>query len=80
METGKLKRNNGLCNENLPLVSYLKPTLEDKEALEQEGISTTYWGSGLSDQLFFQGDRLETEFTPLRQTIVLFLAAMNEEL
>jgi len=51
----------------------LRPT--DQEILEhrEEGYNRTYWGD--------REDKSDySEFTPLRQNIVLFMAAMNDEL
>ena len=79
MKTGKLPGKNGLCMD-LDLPRTITPTTEDRHQLSNEGFCSAYWGAGLPAELFMQGDRLETEFTPLRQTIVLFLAAMNDEL
>jgi hypothetical protein len=52
------------------------PTPENEEKLKKEDLNLTYWGSGLSTN---DHNRLYA-FTPLRQTIVLFMAAINNEL
>ena len=83
METGILPEDQwGLCNcayedlINPDLLDNLSPTIEDCQQLINENLSTTYWGSGLS-----VGDNKRySRFTPLRQTIVLFMAALNKEL
>jgi hypothetical protein len=59
-----------MCNELLDL---FEPTEYDKKWLRWEGYSTVYWGEGRKTGKF-------GEFTELRQTIVLFMAAMNNEL
>lgn len=70
----------GLCNTSIKgkLLNMFIPTEADK--LELGTLSKSYWGSGLSYSAYFTGNRWEQEFTPLRQTIVLFLACMNNEL
>ena len=56
----------------------LSPTDNDIGDLAHEGLSTLYWGSGLPAIL---SDREKSlPFTELRQTIVLFMAAINNEL
>lgn len=55
------------------LLDLFEPTEQDDKWLEWEGHSRAYWGSGSADMGWYQ-------FTPLRQTIVLFMAAMNGEL
>lgn len=51
------------------------PDEEDKEMLIDDNHSLNYWGSGLDHMKcgYYQ-------FTTLRQTIVLFMAAINNEL
>ena len=49
------------------------PTSADILELKYEGCTTMYWGSDdWSNKIY--------EFTELRQTIVLFMAALNDEL
>jgi len=55
------------------LLDLFFPTISDQEWLLWEGHDTSYWGSESSDNQL-------GVFTPLRQTIVLFMAAMNDEL
>jgi hypothetical protein len=78
MESGRMPED-GLCicfraNESLKM---FEPTVEDRLAYPINrlflGDDMGYWGSGDSDPKLF-------EFTPLRQTIVLFLAACSGEL
>lgn len=87
METGNLKYGNsrigsGLCQSardgyiDSALLSRFVPTEEDEDFLDAEHLSTGWWGSGLD----WQDSKKYTSFTPLRQTIVLFMAAINGEL
>jgi len=81
MEKGEMPKR-GLCN-SLPeelrvLVAFdlVKPTEHDMDNLRSEGLSGWFWASGLSwDELY-----KDVPFTPLRQTILLLCAAMNDEL
>lgn len=59
------------------LLDFMSPTSIDRVQLENEGLSRAFWGSGLNNS---SGNRLIFEFTELRQTIVLFMAAINNEL
>lgn len=74
----------GLCSSLYPLQPFpyafnlIEPTIGDEWELEQENLSTVYWGSGLSIDAPIQERRYK--FTPLRQNLVLLLAAINEEL
>lgn len=81
MESGELPYA-GLCYcaarrlISKKLLDIIEPSFEDDFNLRNEGLSFGYWSSGLllnDSNKFFQ-------FTPLRQTIVLFMAAMNNEL
>lgn len=69
----------GLCvvanrkNISGKLLEKFEPTNEDRIQLFEEGKNRTYWGS--DSTLCRRG-----VFTPLRQNIVLFMAAMNGEL
>lgn len=61
------------------LLRIMQPTDRDEFELTAEGYSNGWWGSGVpvcsinTEEKWFG-------FTPLRQTIVLFMAAMNNEL
>lgn len=55
------------------LFELMRPTDFDLHQLREEGQNTCCWASGSSD---FEWHK----FTELRQTIILFLAAMNNEL
>jgi hypothetical protein len=78
VEGGKY-RTSGLCDafdfksDLYPEFKLLIPTDYDFIQLGKEGKSIYTWASDSDHDLY-------NEFTPLRQTIVLFLAAMNGEL
>lgn len=55
------------------LFERMEPTGKDYDDIDLERDHCGYWGSGESGSLRWQ-------FTPLRQNIVLFMAAMNGEL
>ena len=81
MQTGETIGGYGLCHEALcgridpKTLELFEPTDEDKKWLIWEGKSVGYWGiDGPYDYMTYD------KFTPLRQTIVLFMAAMNGEL
>ena len=61
------------------LLTYFTPFLEDEEELVREGYGCLYWASGISINHGSLHQRMYN-FTPLRQTIVLFMAAVNNEL
>lgn len=65
----------GLCDEfyHDDLFKIIMPTLEDRIELDSNGLNTFCWGSNSKDYKF-------RKFTTLRQTIVLFMAAMNDEI
>lgn len=85
MISGKLNDHNsifdcsGLCeaaDNKLIMKKYLnivEPTIENIRDLRGEGKSSTYWGS---DSYLYKTE----EFTELRQTIILLMAALNNEL
>lgn len=69
----------GMCNcmDNKDQMFILfKPTSKERDRLDKSGFCPVFWASGL----LANSDGEFTSFTPLRQTIVLFLAAMNNEL
>ena len=86
MKTGKLLNinnhycPNGLCGEfdGCDEMNLFEPTREDYKELSRQGLCTAYWASGLPYE--YPMSTLDSCFSPLRQNIVLFLAAMNEEL
>lgn len=53
----------------------LLPTNKELIELQREGLSTFFWASGKPTDFNYLGS-----FTPLRQTIVLFMACLNNEL
>lgn len=69
------EKTSGLCDafRDDELFELINPTDQDVYELEKEGLNTFCWASGSSDCCFH-------EFTPLRQNIVLLMAAMNGEL
>lgn len=81
MESGRLEED-GLCGEahqgsiNRKLLELFEPTSEDQDDLDIDNQSSLYWASGLhpNDTI-----RKKIEFTPLRQTIVLFMACIAGE-
>jgi hypothetical protein len=81
MENGSIP-GEGLCGsldkEGQELLKNFVPTNEDENVLMEDDYSIEYWGSGLK----YSDDVIEKmySFTPLRQTIVLLMAAMNGEL
>lgn len=81
METGMLPFC-GLCNcaekrlISKKLLNLFSPDFSDMGELRSRNLSTVFWGANLPDNVANIGDL----FTPLRQTIVLFMAAKNGEL
>jgi hypothetical protein len=84
MKSGKMKRlfgiHYGLCNVAVHdridgdlLDKYFRPNEQERDKLREKGKSTVYWASGSKK------DKMG-EFTKLRQTIVLFMAAIKGEL
>ena len=81
MKTGELPRN-GLCScyEYFKYDEFLhlfQPSYIEYAKLERSKMSNIIWGSGLScvEDIKY----VFCKFTPLRQTIVLLMAAMNNE-
>lgn len=87
MKKGKMECL-GLCNslKNITIteVDYLylfNPITEDKINCIGRGESWVYWAYGEKvSNTKANRERREHDFTPLRQTIVLLIAAMNNEL
>lgn len=81
-KTGRLP-NNGLCN-SFPKHNYEIPY--DLKIMLPDEPNLTYWGHEIvaeNPETYITDhneDKIHYEFTPLRQNIVLFLAAMNNEL
>lgn len=80
MRTGWLNNHNGLCwtmsprNPKKKLLYFFKPVKN------RTNLSGAYWAYGKRVQLPITSKEVCGEFTPLRQTICLFCAAMNGEL
>lgn len=80
---GKRLPNYGLCNcvdklgkKAERIFEIFEPTTKERAELNKQGYAFVFWGSGLKK---CRADRGEA-FTPLRQTIILFCAAINNEL
>ena len=79
---GKMPRN-GLCqvvtdlfdisDKEWEIWELLEPTSTDNCEMVEAGEDNVYWGSGSSKSL-------NGIYTPRRQTIILFCAALNDEL
>ena len=84
MEAGKITGEipNGLCHEITG--SYrdkfilIMPSDEELVILEKDGFDTAYWASELPESE--SNKRLSENYGALRQTIVLLICAMNNEL
>lgn len=77
LETGKLPeiKGGGLCwTLGYETVKIFEPSPYDNLGMGDP----SYWGSGLSYTATLS--ELAFSYTPLRQTIVCFLAAMNNEI
>ena len=80
METG-LPHGRGLCLEfeneydlySSDLLDEISPTENDLNKLVKSGLNPLHWGSNDAHGLY-------GIFTPLRQNIVLLMAALNNEL
>lgn len=81
LKTGELP-SNGLCNclkmLKIPLknIQLFEPDLQQKKNLIFEYKSQLYWASDVVKN--FQTLNYVREFTPLRQTILAFLIAMED--
>ena len=80
METGELPEN-GLCKclsgtKYKSTLDLFKPSRKEKFELVAIEFSYGYWGSGLA---YSDNDKY-AKFTPLRQTIVLLILAIHDEL
>lgn len=78
LELGRMPKGSGLCREVNDIYSasvnldLFRPTTEDMEILHQDKQRTMWWG----------GEDLSNPtdlFTELRQTVLAFLIAMEEE-
>lgn len=75
MKNSKKMPNDGLCRNLGRRIDPVKPTKQDIIKLDREDLSASYWGSGLA---YWDLNKCH-KFTPLRQTLVLLLACINEE-
>lgn len=66
------------CSLKSELLYLFIPTEEDEDILRSEGTSVLFWGSGMSSSS--SDYKRWHSFTPLRQTVVLFMACLNNEL
>ena len=71
----------GLC-DSIPskyenILELLTPTEDDFKQLRKNGLCTNFWGSGLDVYVFW--DKF-VAYTPLRETIVLLICAMHDEI
>lgn len=82
-EKGEL-HGNGLCNsvpdEYRDLLESLAPTDNDLEVLYKENMPPILWGYFVSYGKCFDIRKRMREYTPLRQTIVLLICAMKNEI
>ena len=81
MEAGKLP-DEGLClclpKKYKKTLIDIAPTNEESMQLRKEGKPTAYWGYGKQGWIF--ANNYYTDFTPLRQAIVLLICAMHDEI
>lgn len=81
IKTGKMS-NDGLCNVfGEKALNLFVPEYDTYFNYAKYGdtLATSYWGYGY-DFYEVADDNVRYSFTPLRQTIVLLMAAMNDEL
>jgi hypothetical protein len=82
MKTGRIEhylghKPNGLCNTEISSCDLFQLFVPEESTVD----GNAYWASGISgDEYANNRERCTAEFTPLRQNIVLFMAAMNNEL
>lgn len=80
MESGELP-DDGLCRckavDQIRLAIF-EPTLSEKDTLRAERKPVGYWANGEAFLHQTMGE-MTRGFTPLRQTIVLFMAALNDD-
>lgn len=74
---GRLRKYGGPRIENKKLMLF-RPDWQEKIIMNNEGKDIIFWACGLDSGLDVY--TLAHTFTPLRQTIVLFMAAMEGEL
>lgn len=79
---------NGLCNAlthaERKVFDLFEPTFQEKQALHNEGLCSTYWGSGMKEGFGWESTEVAMErrfgLTSLRQTLLCFCALLNKEL
>lgn len=75
MRSSRMMPDNGLCNifKNDKLFALIDP---------EKGRRNTYWGYDGNESCDFEVPKHERyyRFTPMRQNVVLLMAAMNNEL
>lgn len=78
VQAGKMPTN-GLCAafRHDYTVDLFEPTAADRNYYN---IVSDYWGLDIAGRYITLDEKHSNLFTPLRQTIVLFCAAMNNEL
>lgn len=86
MKTSRISHE-GLCNSLPAKLRMMKgwklilPSDEERFQLKEEGKSQLFWGyEECWMSINFTRDKKYYEFTPLRQTIILLCAALNNEL
>lgn len=83
METGRMDAM-GLCSQydkedrSDRKLKIMRPDSNDLDNLRRQGLPRRYWGYGFKISPYNTKEFFT--FTPLRQTILLFMAALNNEL
>ena len=88
IKTGKIGQTNygqynGLCElfKNDDAWQLIEATDFETDSLRDHNIESVWWGSGFHLHVYtVNPEKVKSEFTPLRQTILLFMAALNNEL
>jgi hypothetical protein len=76
IDKGSISGEGGLCWSfgRRKLFRLVEPTESDFEDLRNEHMPRGHWAA------YTWAGNIQTDFTPLRQNIVLLLAALNDEL
>lgn len=80
IKTGRIEdglRNHFNNDANYEILDLVTPNEHDMNALAGESLCTTYWASGMHEDIPY--NQIHWPFTPLRQTLVLFMAALAGE-